>query len=149
MRKWNISSLFFLSFILLLLNNDYLLAYTKPDRTLTPGSLCESSSADFIGHFYKAEIAKCKRNVSSQKKSEVAEKYDIPRSEWNNYEFDHYIPLNAGGSNDISNIWPQPLDEAKEKNVVELKVYNGLQGGTMNQEEAVNEIENWFFPSQE
>jgi hypothetical protein len=47
----------------------------------------------------------------------------IPKSDYSKYEFDHFFPLNAGGSDDMRNIWPQPLAEAHEKDKVEDEVY--------------------------
>jgi hypothetical protein len=73
----------------------------------------------------------------------VAALYGIPKSDYKLYEWDHYIPLNAGGSDDASNLWPQPLAEAHEKDKVEMQVYNGLASGEIDQDEAIATIRSW------
>ena len=117
---------------------------TSLDLDQTPGALCTPKDPDFIEYRYPAHIAYCKRNVSKAKKQAVAKAYGgIPESEWKNYEFDHLIPLNAGGSSAIENIWPEPLDEAKEKDKVEMDTYTGLRDGKLTQDEAVQMIWDW------
>jgi hypothetical protein len=123
---------------------------TSLDTDITPGAICTPKDPDFIEYRYSAHIAYCKRNVSKAKKKAVAEAYGgIPESEWKNYEFDHLIPLNAGGSSAIENIWPEPLDEAKEKDKVELATYKGLKDGSLTQDEAIQMIWDWVDQNQE
>ena len=76
-------------------------------------------------------------------KDHIAALYQIPKSDYAKYEFDHFIPLSAGGSDDLRNIWPQPLDEAHEKDKVEDEVYRGMLSGAMTQEEAIAKIRAW------
>jgi len=117
---------------------------TKPDPKLTPGELCTAANADFQEYRYPAHVAYCKRNVSHAKKVQIAAAYGgIPESEWHNYEFDHLIPLNAGGDSSVANLWPQPLVEAKDKDKVEQATYNGLNNGTLTQAQAVQMIWDW------
>lgn len=118
--------------------------YHMPDPELTPGLLCTSKDPDFDGYRYPSHVAHCKRNVSSAEKDKVAKQYGgILRSDYSKYEFDHLIPLSAGGGNDVRNLWPQPLSEAYEKDKVENEVYNGLKKGTMTQAQAVAKIHAW------
>jgi hypothetical protein len=117
---------------------------TKPDPKLTPGELCTPSNKDFVEYRYPAHIAYCKRDVTQQMKQQIAAAYgNIPESEWSNYEFDHLIPLNAGGDSSIANLWPQPIAEAKEKDKVEQQTYDGLKNGTLTQAQAVQMIWDW------
>ena len=117
----------------------------QPNAQLTPGSLCTPSDPDFTGFRYAAHVAYCARNVSPAEKAGVAEAYGgIPEANWPQYEFDHLIPLNAGGSNHADNIWPQPLGEAHEKDKVEEATYVGLTNGTLTQEQAVQMIQGWI-----
>ena len=78
-----------------------------PDATLTPGALCTSPTE----YRYAEHIAYCERNVSSATKADVFRIYkkrgftlSEPRD---HYKIDHFVPLCAGGSNDIKNLWPQ------------------------------------------
>ncbi len=116
-----------------------------PDPKLTPGVLCSASDPDFQGYDYPSHVARCKRNISNQEKLDVARNYgNIPQSQWVNYEFDHYMPLCAGGSNSPQNLWPQPIAEAKKKDVVEVQVCTALKAGTMTQDQALQKILDWF-----
>ncbi|MFZ3228918.1 MAG: hypothetical protein WA160_01845 [Pseudobdellovibrio sp.] len=118
---------------------------TMPNTQLTPGVLCTPSDSDFKGYDYPSKVARCNRNIGNPEKAEVAKNYgNIPASEWVNYEFDHYIPLCAGGSNNIQNLWPQPIAEAKQKDVIEVQVCTALKAGTMTQDQALQKIHDWF-----
>ena len=120
------------------------LTFTAPNPTLTPGKLCTTTDPNFSGYRYPTHVAYCNRNVSGDEKLKVAEAYGIPKSDWSKYEFDHLIPLNAGGSDDFANIWPEPLAEAHEKDKVELDVFDKLTAGKIDQAQAVQEIRDWF-----
>jgi hypothetical protein len=86
------------------------MANTQPDANKTPGVLCTPQDQNFQGYDYPEHIARCNRNVGIQEKQTIAQEYgSIPESEWPQYEFDHLIPLCAGGSDDIGNLWPQPI----------------------------------------
>jgi hypothetical protein len=117
----------------------------QPNPRLTPGTLCTPNNPDFAGYRYAAHIAYCNRNVSQAKKQQVAQAYGVPEAQWSNYEFDHLIPLNAGGSSDVTNLWPQPIAEAHLKDAVEQDVYNKLNAGAINQQQALKEIFDWIM----
>ena len=76
-------------------------------------------------------------------KNVVAEIYGIPRENYGNYEFDHFIPLAIGGANSPQNLWPQPLDEAHDKDRLETKLYYKLVGDEISQDDAVAQIKEW------
>lgn len=120
-------------------------SFTTPDAKLTPGKLCTPSDRNFKGYDYEERVARCNRNVSRSEKMDVAAAYgNIPTSEWPKYEFDHLIPLCAGGSNDPENLWPQPIDEAHKKDQLENDVCLAMQAGTLTQSQAVQKMEDWF-----
>ncbi len=121
------------------------MAMTTPNADVTPGLLCTADDPNFMGFYYAEKIARCKRNVGTAEKTQIAAEYgDIPKSEWHNYEFDHLLPLCAGGSDDIKNLWPQPIDEAHLKDRIEDEVCLGMSAGTMTQAVAVQKIKDWF-----
>ena len=117
---------------------------TQPLKQFTPGQLCSEQDPNFKEYRYAAHVAICARNVSYDEKLQIAKNYRIPETEWINYEFDHLIPLNAGGSDDIQNLWPQPIVEAHEKDVVEQATFNGLNNGTLTQAPAEQMIWDWI-----
>lgn len=117
----------------------------KPDPNKTPGFLCSASDPDFQGYYYSSHVARCKRNVSQGEKDQIAKEYGgIPHADWPKYEFDHLYPLCAGGSDDVRNVWPQPIDEAHLKDAIENKVCLELQAGTTDQAGALKEINDWI-----
>ena len=120
-------------------------AFTAPDPEKTPGVLCSESDPNFEKFDYPEHVARCNRNVSYDEKLQIAAEYgNIPQSEWSNYEFDHLIPLCAGGSDDIGNLWPQPIDEAHQKDVLENDICTAMRDGKMTQAEAVQQVKDWF-----
>ncbi len=118
---------------------------TSPNNRLTPGKVCTSSDSDFSGYDYPEQIARCSRNIGTQEKQQVAQAYGgIPQSSWPNYEFDHLIPLCAGGSNSTLNLWPQPIAEAHEKDKLENEICLAMKAGKMSQAQAVQKVRDWF-----
>jgi hypothetical protein len=120
-------------------------AVTGPNPAFTPGALCTSSSADFKNYDYPEHIARCNRNIQLPEKQEVAKNYgDLPASSWPSYEFDHMIPLCAGGANDIQNLWPQPITEAHQKDQLEDQICIAMKAGTLTQAQAMQKVHDWF-----
>jgi hypothetical protein len=120
-----------------------------PLPEVTPGLICTVEDPDFDGLVYSEKIPHCKRNVSESDKRRVAASYgNVPRPEWKNYEFDHLIPLCAGGSNDLRNIWMQPIEEALSKDKLEVQICNGLRSGTMTHETALQKVDAWITENQ-
>jgi hypothetical protein len=114
------------------------------DPAITPGSLCTDSDPNFDGYRYPEDIAHCRRNVSKREKNDVAAAYGVAKSSFSQYEFDHLIPLGIGGSDDESNIWPQPLDaDNDDKDRLEEQLYLEMRDGQITQADAVAEILAW------
>jgi hypothetical protein len=116
----------------------------QPDPRVTPGALCTAEDPDFDGNAYQEQIPHCNRNFNNSKKMAVARVYNVPPNQWSNYEFDHLIPLCAGGSNDVRNVWPEILSHAQLKDAVEDHVCSGMRSGLMTQKEAIATIFNWM-----
>jgi hypothetical protein len=120
-------------------------AFIAPNVSQTPGLLCTPQDPNYQKLDYAESIARCQRNVGLDEKIKIATAYgNIPQSEWPNYEFDHLIPLCAGGSDDITNLWPQPIAEAHKKDVLENDICLSMRAGTLKQAEAILKVHNWF-----
>ncbi|KAI8911014.1 hypothetical protein EDD86DRAFT_131674 [Gorgonomyces haynaldii] len=112
--------------------------------TWTPGCLCTPSDKHFDSLAYPGQVPKCTRSVSASQKAQVAKPYGVPKSDWPNYEFDHFIPLAIGGSNDQDNIWPQAeAGGSLDKDKIENAAYQQLKKGQITQKEAVQMILDW------
>jgi hypothetical protein len=46
--------------------------------------------------------------MTAARRDEVLIRYGLPPGQHPDYEIDHLIPLCLGGSDDFSNLWPQP-----------------------------------------
>jgi hypothetical protein len=106
-----------------------LVLLTLPNPTLTPGAtrpvtlheLCTPGSSS------KA------RAVSSATKREVFRRYHVTPTP-GAFEIDHLISLELGGSNDISNLWPQPYHgklNAHDKDHLENQLHALVCAGTV------------------
>lgn len=85
-----------------------------------------------------------KRHVTIAMKMQVAGWYGVPWADRLRYEFDHLIPRELGGADDVRNIWAQPLAEAKIKDREENRLHQAVCAGTMTLEAARAEImQNW------
>ncbi len=74
-----------------------------PDPSCTPGAVLTTDTKVICVVGYTKTV----RNVSTATKKKVFQEYGIPWSTRSNYEVDHLISLELGGSNDISNLFPE------------------------------------------
>ncbi len=75
-----------------------------PDRRCTPGSVFRDSSPKV---FCKSGYTKLVRHVTSATKRRVYAEYGIGSHPAGQYEVDHLVPLELGGSNSIANLFPE------------------------------------------
>jgi len=59
--------------------------------------------------------------MSHARRDEILTRYGLPPGEHPDYEIDHLIPLCLGGSNDPSNLWPEPRRSIEPKWNAETK----------------------------
>lgn len=115
-----------------------------PDPTLTPGATVAGvTAAEVCKPGYSTSV----RNVSSSEKAEVYRRYGVPNVTGRD-EVDHFISLEIGGSNDVTNLWPEPYAPAPgahEKDKVENYLHAQVCNGAMTLPQAQQAIRNdWY-----
>ncbi len=137
----------FLVFINALLISTSLFAFgqnfpTGPNLQITPGKLCDRPS----GYRYAEHIAYCERDVTYETKESLIRDYDqrlgyhIQLMSRGEFKIDHLIPLCAGGSNDVVNLWPQHKSVYEITDPVEPLVCQRMLEGKLKQADAVRLI---------
>jgi hypothetical protein len=114
---------------------------TGPHPELTPGELCTRPDT----YRYPERIAYCERDVSSETKDDVFLSYrrigyTMPSDRRSSYKIDHYIPLCAGGSNGVDNLWPQHLTIGRQTDFIEDLGCQMLAKGKITQAELIGLI---------
>ena len=87
------------------------------------------------------------RNVPSAVKHAVYDSYGIPTHKPGDYEVNHLISLELGGSNSVRNLWPEsfilkPLN-AHVKDAVENKLHQLICSGQISVQAAQAIAQNW------
>lgn len=115
-----------------------------PDPQKTPGVTLDVTADEICVKGYAGKV----RNVSSSLKSRAFLNYGIRTHKPGEFEVDHLISLELGGSNDIGNLWPQPYQgtwNAHMKDTLENSLHRMVCEGTITLEEAQKAIsENWI-----
>lgn len=115
-----------------------------PDPAITPGDVLTTDASVICVPGYTKRV----RNVSTTTKAAAYENYGISTHEPGEYEVDHLISLELGGSNSISNLWPEsyltePLN-AHVKDKLENRLHAMVCSGDLPLAQAQREIaENW------
>lgn len=115
-----------------------------PDSSCTPGAVFQNATtAAICTSGYSASV----RNVPDSVKKQVYAEYGITNRSTGEYEVDHLISLELGGSNDISNLFPEPAEPRPgfhEKDKVENWLHIEVCSGKMTLLEAQTIIsKNW------
>ncbi len=116
-------------------------AYPRfPDLKATPGSLCNTPDT----HRYPEQIPYCERSLNSFDKELVFIAYRklgwSLSGERSQYKVDHFIPLCAGGSNEMDNLWPQYYTISKLTDPLEQLGCEVLAKGNITQKELISLI---------
>jgi hypothetical protein len=112
---------------------------TGPELSVTPGKLCDQPT----GTRYPENIAYCTRDVTYDTKEILMKEYDqkfdyhIMAMARTDFKIDHLIPLCAGGSNDITNLWPQHKSVYAITDPIEPAICNKMEQGKLKQADAV------------
>ena len=103
-----------------------------PDADCTPGAIFADVTKDQI---CVAGYSSGVRNVPDSEKNQVYAEYGIASHTTGEYEVDHLISLELGGSNDIANLWPEaaePRPGFHEKDKVENYLHKQVCDGAMS-----------------
>lgn len=110
------------------------------DNYCTPGSIFPEVTKDQVCvSGYSSSV----RNVPESEKVAVYKEYGIETRTTGEFEVDHLISLELGGSNDIANLWPEaaePRPGFHEKDKVENFLHQQVCSGQISLEQAQSEI---------
>lgn len=111
-----------------------------PDPVRTPGDVLTTDPAIICTPGYTQTV----RNVPQSLKEQVYREYGIKSREKGEYEIDHLISLELGGSNSVRNLWPesyqtQPLN-AHVKDQLENRLHDLACSGKITFQEAQQAI---------
>jgi len=116
-----------------------------PDPACTPGAIFPSVTREQI---CQPGYARSVRNVPTSEKDAVYAEYGITHHYAGQYEVDHLVSLELGGSNDMSNLWPEaasPTPGFHQKDEVENYLHDQVCSGAISLQEAQQEIAtNWL-----
>jgi len=115
------------------------------DKSCTPGDIIRGATKEKI---CVPGYASSVRNVTQSTKNKVYAAYGVTQHKPGEYEVDHLVSLQLGGSNDISNLWPEPATPKPgfhEKDRVENYLHDQICKGNIALREAQIEIAtNWL-----
>lgn len=115
------------------------------DTGCTPGAIFAGVTASQI---CQSGYARSVRNVPTSEKDQVYAEYGITHRSTGQYEVDHLVSLELGGSNDIANLWPEaasPKPGFHEKDKVENYLHSQVCSGAVSLKQAQIQIAtNWL-----
>jgi hypothetical protein len=116
-----------------------------PDPACTPGAALPGvTTAQICTPGYASSV----RDVPQGEKNQVYIEYGIRTHREGEYEVDHLVSLELGGSNDIANLWPEaaePRPGFHEKDRFENYLHDQVCSGRMELQEAQRRIaQNWL-----
>jgi len=116
-----------------------------PDPKLTPGDAFDVTAQDVCVPGYARKV----RDVPQELKRQVYAEYGITEHHPGDYEVDHLISLELGGSNSIKNLWPESRRtspwNAYVKDKLEDKLHELVCDGELDLKMAQREIAaNWI-----
>ena len=126
-----------------------------PAVACTPGAIIPTGTKDQI---CTPGYASSVRNVPVSEKDQVYAEYGITHHLAGQYEVDHLVSLELGGSNNLANLWPEatsPTPGFHEKDKVENYLHDKVCAGAISLHSAQQEIAtNWLavyttMPNQE
>jgi len=92
-----------------------------PNPSMTPGAVSTSDTA-IVCHRHTATV----RPTTDATKAKVYAAYGVVRHREGDFEVDHLVPLELGGADTITNLWPQPASPKPgfhEKDYLETRMH--------------------------
>lgn len=124
-------------------------AIPKPNHKLTPGAVDPTLTKAILCD--PAHHTAENRHVTQSEKVQACRAYGIAEGcPGAGYELDHLISIELGGSNDITNLWPQPADTPgvigyHTKDVVENRAHAAVCSGKLTLKQAQDGISgDWY-----
>jgi hypothetical protein len=121
-----------------------------PDPKCTPGEIDANVTQDnlftTICHSgYTQTVRPAVSYTNNLKKQQIAD-YGYPDTSMKDYEEDHFISLELGGSpKDPKNLWPEPHPSYNEKDKVENYLHSQICSGKLSVAQAQAEItKDWY-----
>ena len=111
-----------------------------PNRKRTPGAIFKQATREIV---CVPGYTKRVRHVPVDMKKAVYNGYGIKHHAKGEYEVDHLVSLELGGSNDVTNLWPQPYHgqlNARDKDKLENEMHHRVCAGTIPLAQAQREI---------
>jgi hypothetical protein len=116
-----------------------------PDSACTPGAAFAKVT---VAQICKLGYSRGVRNVTSSTKRRAYLEYGIRSHRAGQYEIDHLVSLELGGSNVIANLWPEaasPEPGFHQKDMVENYLHDQVCSGHMSLQQAQrDEAANWL-----
>lgn len=117
-----------------------------PDLSVTPGATDPAVTAATIrATICKAGYATSFPAVPAALQARVFAEYSIPTPA-RSYVIDLLIPAELGGSNDLANLWAEPMtgtDSSRDKDKVEVRLHDDVCAGKADLPFAQQQIINW------
>jgi hypothetical protein len=110
-----------------------------PNKTLTPGDTLDITREDICTPGYSSKV----RNVPAAVKKQAYAEYGITSHKPREYEVDHLISLELGGSNSLKNLWPESYSgewNAHVKDKLENDLHRRICKGEVDLKDAQREI---------
>ncbi len=116
-----------------------LLLLAVPDPLQTPGATRPLSRATICTTTWRLD----RRHVTVAMKRQVLTAYGLRWADRRTVEFDHLIPRALGGADVVANLWPQPIAEARRKDVDENRLHRAVCTGAIALATAQAQMRAW------